>query len=71
MSEDIYSLKIFNWIKKDIVEQVINNSPEKAFKSGEIILLEWTSSNWEWYIIKSGKVKVSIAWKQIAELSAW
>ncbi len=68
MSENIFNLEIFKWIEKSIVEEIILAAPEKTFEPWEIILLEWSESNWEWYIIKSWKVKVSINGKKIAEL---
>ncbi len=71
MVEAIYSLKIFKWIDRDVVEKIINNCKEKVFKESEIIFLQWDISNWEWYIIKSGRVKISINDKKIAELWTW
>lgn len=68
MSESILNLEIFKWIDKNIVEEIILAAPEKTFESWEIILLEWSESNWEWYIIKSWKVKVMIKGQKIAEL---
>jgi CRP/FNR family cyclic AMP-dependent transcriptional regulator len=70
MPESILNLEIFRWIDPDIVEEIILSAPEKIFESWEIILLEWSQSNWEWYIIKSWKVKVSIKSKKIAELQS-
>ena len=40
MIDDILNLDIFSGIEKDIVKKIIENSPEKNFKLGEIILLE-------------------------------
>ena len=71
MPESIFKLKIFNWIDKEVVEDIIVNSEEKEFKTWEMILTEWDSSNWEWYIIKNGRVSISIKWQKIAELSNW
>jgi len=71
MNEDIFNLKIFAWIDRNIVTQIISLLPSKIFKNGEIIFVKDAESNWEWYIIKSWKVKVTIAWVQIAELSSW
>lgn len=68
MSESILNLEIFKWIDKNIVEEIILAAPEKTFESWEIILLEWSESNWEWYIIKSWKVKVMIKGQKVAEL---
>jgi CRP-like cAMP-binding protein len=36
-----------------------------------MIIIEWEESNWEWYIIKSGRVAIWINWNRIAELNAW
>ncbi len=71
MPENILNLEIFKWIDKQTVEEIILSIPEKKYKNWEIILIENSPSNWEWYIIKSGRVKVSIKWQKIAELSAW
>ena len=71
MPETILNLEIFKWIDKSVVEDIILAAPEKEIGSGEIILLEWSPSNWEWYIIKSGKVKVLIKWQKVAELHSW
>ena len=71
MPENILNLEIFSWIDKSIIEEIILKVPEREYKAWEIILLEGSDSNWEWYIIKSWRVKVSIKWQKIAELSAW
>ena len=71
MSESILNLGIFKWIDKDSIEEIILAIPEKEFWLWEIILLENAPSNWEWYIIKSGRVKISIKWQKVAELNPW
>ena len=71
MSEDIFSLWIFKGIERNIIKEIIMQVPERTYKAGEIIILEWSESNGEWYIIKSWRVKVSINWQKIAELSKW
>ena len=71
MPESILNLEIFKWIERNIVEEIILSIPEKEYKTWEIILLENSKANWEWYIIKSGRVKISINWQKIAELSSW
>ena len=32
--------------------------------------MEWTESNWEWYIIKSGNVEILIWGQRVAELGS-
>ncbi len=71
MSESILNLEIFSWIDKSIIEEILLTIPEREYKSWEIILLENSLSNWEWYIIKSGKVEISIKWTKIAQLTTW
>ena len=71
MPESILNLEIFKWIDKETIEEIILSIPEKNFKTWEIILIENSTSNWEWYIIKSWRVKISIKEQKIAELSAW
>jgi len=71
MPESILNLEIFSWIDKNIIEEIILSIPEREYKAWELILIEWTPSNQEWYIIKSWKVKISIKWQKIAELQAW
>ena len=71
MPESVLHLEIFKGIDKNSIQEIILEIPEKEFKLWEIILLEGSPSNWEWYIIKSWKVKISIKWQKIAELNSW
>lgn len=70
MSETVYALKIFQWIERDVVDNIIINCEERNFWEGEIIMMEWEPSNGEWYIIKSGSVEINIKWQKVAELSS-
>ena len=71
MTDTIYNLAIFRWIEKETVDSIILNCDEENFSAGEIIITQWEESNWKWYIIKNGSVKVSINWKKIVELTQW
>ena len=71
MPETIYNLKIFSWIDKETVEKIILNCEEEKFGKDEIIMVEWEESNGKWYIIKNGRVSISIRWNKIAELWSW
>jgi len=71
MPESIFNLKIFQWIDKNTIEEIILNAPEKKFKAWELLFIQWTESNWEAYIIKSWEVKVIINWKEITKLKTW
>lgn len=71
MPESIYSLEIFKGIDHDIIEKIILSCEERKYNQDEMIIVEWEESNWEWYILKSGKVWISISWNKIAELNSW
>lgn len=69
MPESIYSLKIFHWFDKEIVDSIVNNCELRKYNLWELIIVEWEESNWEGYILKRGKVAISIGGKRIAELN--
>ena len=71
MPESIYSLKIFHWFDRKIVDSIVDNCELRKYSNWELIIIEWETSNWEWYILKRGKVAISIKWKKIAELNPW
>jgi len=71
MPENIYSLKIFHWFNREIVDSIINNCEQRKYSNWELIIIEWENSNWEWYILKRWKVAISIWWKRIEELNPW
>jgi hypothetical protein len=67
----IYDLKIFSWLKKEIIDEILTNSSTEEFSTWDIILKQWQFSNWKWYIIKSWEVEVSINWNFVAKLWEW
>lgn len=69
--ENIYSLKIFSWLEKEVVDQIVNNSEERSYNAGDIIIFESEAANWEWYILKKWRVMVSIWWQDIVSLNPW
>lgn len=71
MYENIYSLEIFKWINKKIVDGIVNSCPTRKYKKWTIIIKEWEQSNWEWYIIKKWKTGININNLKIAELWVW
>ena len=70
-NNNIYWLKIFNWFWKETVDKIVNNCEIREYEKGQIVVVEWQESNWEWYIIKNWKVAISIKWGRIAELNQW
>jgi len=70
MFERIYSLKIFEGIEKETITKIINECKIREYLAWEIIMMEWTESNWEWYIIKSGNVEILIWGQRVAELGS-
>ena len=71
MFERIYSLKIFEWIDKEIIDNIIKNCEVRKYLQWEIIIMEHEESNWEWYILKSGNVEIIIWGQKVAELGFW
>ena len=71
MPESIYNLEIFKWIDKSVIDSIILECEERKYSAWEMIIIEWEEANWEWYIIKNGRVAIWIKWQKIAELSAW
>lgn len=71
MPESIYNLEIFKWIERSVIDNIINSCEERKYTEWEMILVEWTESNWEWYILKTWKVWISIWWAKVAELNSW
>lgn len=53
--KDIY---IFEWIEKNLIEKIVDNSRRTTFERWEYIIKEWEKSNWFAYIIQSWKVEV-------------
>lgn len=70
MFERIYSLKIFEGIEKETITKIINECKIREYLAWEIIMMEGTESNWEWYIIKSGNVEILIWGQRVAELGS-
>jgi len=68
---NIENLKIFSWIDKEMILKIMMLSNEKEFQKWDIVFTKWEVSNWEWYIIKSWKLKISINWKEISILKDW
>jgi len=71
MPESIYNLEIFKWIDTSVIDSILLECEERKYSAWEMIIIEWEESNWEWYIIKSGKVSIWIRWTRVAELNAW
>ena len=59
MPESIYALEIFKWIDHDVIDGIIMQCEERKYNEWEMIIIEWEESNWEWYILKTGKVAIS------------
>lgn len=71
MSEKIYNLSVFKWIEKGTVDEIIKNCEEENFVEWEIIMTQGAESNWKWYIVKEGSVKVIIDSVDRIELWEW
>lgn len=71
MPESIYNLTIFQGIEKETIDHIILNCEQRSYEDQTMIMIEWEASNGEGYIIKSGRVNISIGGNKIAELSEW
>lgn len=71
MSDDIFSLKIFEWIDINIVKKIFTYCNKKIYNKWDIIINQWDLSNWEGYIIKSWEAIIIKDEKEIAILSKW
>ena len=69
--ENILNLKIFEWIDKDLIKEIIDWCETREYVKWEIIVFEWDDSNWEWFIILNWEVIVSKGWDKLATLKTW
>lgn len=71
MPESIYHLAIFDGIEKNVIDEIITSCESRTYNEREILMMESEPSNSEWYIIKHGRVSISIWGQKVAELSGW
>ncbi len=71
MSDDIFSLKIFDWIDINLVNKIFTYCKRKKNSLWDFIIKQWELSNWEGYIIISGNASVIKDEKEIAILWKW
>lgn len=67
----LYDLKLFSWIEKEIIDNIVSVSNNEFFRENEVIFREWDISNWKWYIIISWEIYVLINNEIIAILKEW
>ena len=63
-----YDLKIFKWIDVETVDSILSNCKTEKYKNWEMILVQWSESNWKWYIIEEWWVVIEINWNEVATL---
>lgn len=71
MPESIYHLGIFAGLEKEIIDEILNSCELRNYNEKEILMMEAEASNAEGYIIKHGRVSISIGGQKVAELAAW
>jgi len=69
--ESIYTLKIFNWIEKELIDSIISKCDIETFSPWEIIFYHWEESNGKAYIIKNWEIKVERFQVELAILKQW
>jgi CRP-like cAMP-binding protein len=67
--DNIYSLKLFSWLDKEVVDNILNNCETRNYHDWDVIITEWDESNGEWYIIRTWKVSISSWWKEFTTLN--
>ncbi len=70
MPESIFTLKIFQGLDKTIIRNIIENCESRDYSDWEMIIMEGEESNWEGYILKAGRVAISIWGNHIVDLSS-
>ena len=66
--EKVETLRIFQGIPQEYVNEIIQKCEKKTFPAGEVIIRENDFPNETGYIIESGSVKVSVSDKKIVAL---
>lgn len=69
--EKIYTLSIFQWVEKDVVNTILEKSEKENYHPWDIILQQWDESNGKWYIITSGEVDIIIDQNYRTTLWEW
>lgn len=69
-TKNIPSLKIFEGIDTNIVEEIISQADREQYPAGSTIIEEWAHPDGKWYIIDTGSVNVSVWEQKIAKLHA-
>lgn len=67
----IYELKIFQWVEKDVIDAILENSERENYCSWDTILSQWEDSNGKWYIITQGSVDIIIDENYRTSLYEW
>lgn len=70
MSQDIDKLYIFDGFSKEVIAFFLLMSQTQYRKAGEVVIREFESSNGCAYYIQSGRLRVTIADKEVAILGA-
>lgn len=67
----IYELKIFQWVEKDVIDAILENSERENYCYWDTILSQWEDSNGKWYIITQGSVDIIIDENYRTSLNEW
>ena len=69
--QKIYELQIFQWVDKNIIDEIINNSPKEFYNADSIIISQWDKNNGKWYILLSWTVNIIIDGEYRTSLWEW
>jgi len=69
--EKVHTLKIFEGIDPQVVEEILSNAEKAHFRAGEVIMQQDDHPNATGYIIEEWSVNVLVNNKHTAKLTAW
>lgn len=69
--QKIYELQIFQWVDKNIIDEIINNSPKEVYNADSVIISQWDENNGKWYILLSWTVNIIIDGEYRTSLWEW
>ncbi len=69
--QKIYELQIFQWVDKNIIDEIINNSPKEFYNADSIIISQWDKNNGKWYILLYWTVNIIIDGEYRTSLWEW
>jgi len=71
MAIKLKDISLFEWIDREYISMIIDNSRRIEAKAWDTILYQWAESNWAAYIIQEWELKVFIDWFEVQKIWEW